>query len=73
MQPSTYTSANQYMALGVDNSWDLEQFKENFKIIVNRVEDDAIEFDMIGVDPAIANALRRILISEVPTTPPSFR
>ena len=24
-------------------------------------------FDMIGVDPAIANALRRILIAEVPT------
>lgn len=26
-----------------------------------------MEFDMIGVDPAIANALRRILIAEVPT------
>jgi DNA-directed RNA polymerase I and III subunit RPAC1 len=26
-----------------------------------------MEFDLIGADPAVANALRRILISEVPT------
>lgn len=26
-----------------------------------------IEFDMIGVDPSLANAFRRIMISEVPT------
>jgi DNA-directed RNA polymerase I and III subunit RPAC1 len=26
-----------------------------------------MEFDLIGVDPSIANALRRILIAEVPT------
>lgn len=26
-----------------------------------------MEFDIIGVDPSIPNALRRILISEVPT------
>jgi DNA-directed RNA polymerase I and III subunit RPAC1 len=28
---------------------------------------NSMEFDLIGVDPAIANALRRIMISEVPT------
>lgn len=26
-----------------------------------------MEFDLIGVDPSIANALRRILLSEIPT------
>ena len=26
-----------------------------------------MQFDLIGVDPAVANALRRILIAEVPT------
>jgi len=27
----------------------------------------SMEFDLVGVDPAVANALRRILIAEVPT------
>lgn len=26
-----------------------------------------LEFDMIGLDPSLANAIRRILISEVPS------
>ncbi|RWS17550.1 DNA-directed RNA polymerases I and III subunit RPAC1-like protein [Dinothrombium tinctorium] len=43
-----------------DDSWDLQSFKEN-------VEENAIEFDMIGISPAIANAFRRILLAEVPT------
>ena len=29
--------------------------------------DFTLEFEMVGVDPSIANALRRILIAEVPT------
>jgi hypothetical protein len=36
-------------------------------IKINDLSPERVEFDMIGVDPAIANALRRILISEVPT------
>jgi DNA-directed RNA polymerase I and III subunit RPAC1 len=34
---------------------------------VNKLDAEVMEFDLIGVDPAIANALRRILIAEVPT------
>ncbi|GLC33310.1 hypothetical protein PLESTB_000347500 [Pleodorina starrii] len=63
----TFTAANVFGAMGVDNSWDLEQFKEDFQIVVNKLDKEVMEFDMIGVDPAIANALRRILIAEVPT------
>ena len=39
-------------------------------IIVKRITPGSsmdLEFDLIGVDPALANAIRRILISEVPT------
>lgn len=36
-------------------------------IKINELSPERCEFDMIGVDPAIANALRRILIAEVPT------
>jgi hypothetical protein len=34
---------------------------------VQELSPERLVFDMIGVDPAVANALRRILISEVPT------
>lgn len=33
----------------------------------NYVVPGSMVFDMVGVDPAIANALRRILLAEVPT------
>ena len=32
-----------------------------------RLSGDELEFDMVGVDAAIANAVRRVLLSEVPT------
>lgn len=34
---------------------------------MNWIEDNDMEFDIVHTDPAIANALRRILIAEVPT------
>ncbi len=52
---------------GVDDSWNLERFKEQFSTKIYRNEDQFLEFDMIGVDASIANAIRRILISEIPT------
>ncbi|KAH9607188.1 hypothetical protein KSS87_021254 [Heliosperma pusillum] len=55
-----------YASLGVDNS-SLDSFFKDFKVVVNRLTDDDIEFDMIGIDAALANAFRRILIAEVPT------
>lgn len=51
--------------MGVDNSLRLDQFANNFKVVVNRLTDEDMEFDMIGIDPSIANAFRRILIAEV--------
>ncbi|RYQ89714.1 hypothetical protein Ahy_B09g096217 isoform D [Arachis hypogaea] len=56
-----------YAALGVDNSLRLDNFSQNFKVEVKQLTDDDIEFDMIGIDPSLANAFRRILIAEVPT------
>ncbi|XP_021745054.1 DNA-directed RNA polymerases I and III subunit rpac1-like [Chenopodium quinoa] len=55
-----------YASMDVDNS-SLESFFKDFKVVVNRLTEDEIEFDMIGIDAALANAFRRILISEVPT------
>lgn len=37
------------------------------QVIINSYEGSDMEFDLVNTDPAIANALRRILIAEVPT------
>ncbi|CAM0142577.1 DNA-directed RNA polymerase core subunit rpc40 [Umbelopsis sp. WA50703] len=52
---------------GIDGSWDLEKFKEQFQVKINRLSDLEMEFDLIGVDASIANAFRRILLAEVAT------
>jgi DNA-directed RNA polymerase I and III subunit RPAC1 len=60
-----------FAAMGVDNSVSVEKFCTDFKIKINRLTEDDMEFDMIGVDASIANAFRRILIEEVCTLLPS--
>ena len=53
--------------MGIDNSVSVEKFCKNFKIEINQLTEDDMEFDMIGIDASMANAFRRILIAEVPT------
>ncbi|SAM01839.1 hypothetical protein [Absidia glauca] len=48
-------------------TWSLEDFKKDFKVKINRLTKHRIEFDLIGVDVSVANALRRIMIDEIPT------
>lgn len=72
VQTSTSTSAHSFMSLGLDNAWSLKEFKRGFRVQIINIEQrseggDDLEFDMIGIDPAIANALRRIMLSEIPT------
>lgn len=51
--------------MGVDNGLRMDQFYNDFRVEVIRLSEDDMEFDMIGIDPSIANAFRRILIAEV--------
>lgn len=52
----------------LDGAFSLSAFKDNLKVVITDTPDkDTLEFDLIGVDASIANAFRRILISEVPT------
>ena len=44
-----------------------KDFKDKIKIKIVRKEGLELEFDLIGFDPSLANAFRRIMISEVPT------
>eukprot|EP00919_Chromeraceae_sp_WS-2016_P075044 GHVR01177546.1.p1 GENE.GHVR01177546.1~~GHVR01177546.1.p1 ORF type:complete len:337 (+),score=96.89 GHVR01177546.1:61-1071(+) len=58
-----------YASLGIDNSFNLNKFKKGLSINIdeNKSTKDTLVFDIIGVSAPIANALRRIMISEVPT------
>ena len=40
-------------------------FVQNFRIDIVRLTETEMEFDMVGIDAALANAFRRILLAEV--------
>lgn len=56
-----------------DDLWSFDEFRRKFRIVIVRTaynEPDTeplIEFDLIGCLPSIANAYRRIMLSEVPS------
>lgn len=52
---------------GEDNSWSIDTFRDNFRVQYHHLTPEESSFSLIGVDASIANALRRILISEIPT------
>uniref|UniRef100_A0ABI7ZE31 DNA-directed RNA polymerases I and III subunit RPAC1 n=1 Tax=Felis catus TaxID=9685 RepID=A0ABI7ZE31_FELCA len=52
---------------GYDDAWDQDCFEKNFRVDVVHLDENSLEFDMVGIDAAIANAFRRILLAEVPT------
>ncbi|SAM67091.1 probable Rpc40-40 kD subunit of DNA-directed RNA polymerases I and III [Ustilago bromivora] len=52
---------------GESHSFSLSSVNEKLNVIVTRLSDGSCEFDLIGVDASIANAVRRVLMAEVPT------
>ncbi|XP_025028980.1 DNA-directed RNA polymerases I and III subunit RPAC1 isoform X2 [Python bivittatus] len=52
---------------GYNDAWDKQRFEKNFKVDMIHMDESTLEFDMVGIDAAIANAFRRILLAEVPT------
>ncbi|KAH8814990.1 RNA polymerase Rpb3/RpoA insert domain-containing protein [Xylogone sp. PMI_703] len=52
---------------GEDHAWDKNKFEKNFKVQFHHDEPFNASFSLIGIDAAVANAFRRILISEIPT------
>lgn len=59
--------ARTYASLGYDNSLDLDTFRTECTVTILELTDDELVFDLVGLDAPIANALRRILLAEVPT------
>ncbi|KAL1777612.1 DNA-directed RNA polymerases I and III subunit RPAC1 isoform X2 [Sigmodon hispidus] len=52
---------------GYDDAWDQDLFKKNCRVDIVHMDENTLEFDMVGIDAAIANAFQRILLAEVPT------
>lgn len=52
---------------GYDDRWDMQRFQKDFRIDIVHLDGSTLEFDMVGIDAAIANAFRRILLAEVAT------
>lgn len=50
-----------------DDSWNLDLFRRNLKVEFHQNQPYDAAFSLIGVDASIANAFRRILLSELPT------
>jgi DNA-directed RNA polymerase I and III subunit RPAC1 len=63
----TLYAADAYQSLGVDNSLDMRSFEDNVTINVLERSKKHIVFEVIGIDAPVANALRRIMIGQVPT------
>ena len=64
---NTVESASAYQAMGLENTFDIERFKKSFRVEVQTLNEEEAVFDLIGIDAALANAFRRILLAEVPT------
>ncbi|KAF8608846.1 hypothetical protein BDV93DRAFT_433677 [Ceratobasidium sp. AG-I] len=52
---------------GEDHSWDFDNFAKTLHVEVRGANEEAVDFDLVGVDASVANAFRRILMAEVPT------
>ncbi|RHZ56046.1 hypothetical protein CDV55_105067 [Aspergillus turcosus] len=52
---------------GESHEWNLERFRDGFRVEFHRNDPFESSFSLIGLDASIANAFRRILMAEVPT------
>lgn len=70
----TNTHSNDFPAFSKDigEAWDLEAFKKKFQLNISYITERTANFDLIGLDTSIANAFRRIMISEVPSVAIEF-
>ncbi|KAL0221648.1 hypothetical protein RCL1_001502 [Eukaryota sp. TZLM3-RCL] len=64
---TTYAASDAWGALSAQSFIDIERFKRNLHVEVLSETEESLSFDLIGVDVSFANALRRILLSEIAT------
>lgn len=59
--------ARTFSPLGYDNTFSLDDFRSQVRIDISHSTDEQTIFDIVNIDAPIANALRRILLVEVPS------
>ncbi|KAJ5329910.1 DNA-directed RNA polymerase dimerization [Penicillium brevicompactum] len=52
---------------GESHGWAIDEFQKNFQVEFHRNDQFEASFSLIGLDAAVANAFRRILMAEIPT------
>ncbi|KAJ4296137.1 DNA-directed RNA polymerase core subunit rpc40 [Collariella sp. IMI 366227] len=52
---------------GEEHAWDIDYFRQNFRIEFHQNDPLEASFSLIGCDASIANAFRRIMIADIPT------
>lgn len=65
----TNTTSNDFPGFSKDGkgAWDVEDFRKTFDVQINSMSERETNFDLVHIDTSIANAFRRIMISEVPS------
>ncbi|EDO19601.1 hypothetical protein Kpol_1018p139 [Vanderwaltozyma polyspora DSM 70294] len=65
----TNTTSTDFPGFSKDdlNAWDVNKFKDDLEINISSINSREANFDLINIDTSIANAFRRIMISEVPS------
>ena len=63
----TNTSSPAYPGTVPGKEWSVDDFRKKLSVRLVKRDGLELEFDLVGVDASLANAFRRILISEVPT------
>jgi hypothetical protein len=56
LQTTSTIASSQWASQGVDASFDMQKFKQEFKINVTRVEGFDMEFEMLGVSCAVRHS-----------------
>jgi DNA-directed RNA polymerase I and III subunit RPAC1 len=64
---ATLDEQDAFRMTGYSNTLTLDSFRSKLAIDIVDSSDEHIVFDLVGVAPPVANALRRILLAEVPT------
>ena len=62
-----HTSTNSSMGWDSQEGFDLKQAEKDLNMSVKKLDNFDMEFDMIGYDAGTANALRRILLLDIPS------
>ncbi|KAK0733970.1 DNA-directed RNA polymerase [Lasiosphaeria miniovina] len=52
---------------GEDNSWNIDKFRDGFRVQFHKNGPLEASFSLIGIHAAVANAFRRIMIADIPT------